>query len=158
MTLGEEAQSKYEIIINDPERVAQAMASGMVHVKNYRRKHKDAYYFNWLLQIQTEFQQPFEPTHENMASLALVEGQSEFDLAANLRCALSGIVAGNVKEPGIRAIEEHGPFKITGDDSIMGPLDELLASFVEQRRMKINYQEYQPCYSLVTDEELVAES
>jgi hypothetical protein len=83
-----------------------------------------------------------------MASLALIKDQSEYELASNLRCALSGIVAGNVKEMGIREIEEKGPFEIQGEENIMAPLDKLLASFVEQRRMKINYQEYQPCYKL----------
>ncbi|MFT6352948.1 MAG: hypothetical protein ACJARJ_002435, partial [Neptuniibacter pectenicola] len=61
---------------------------------------------------------------------------------------------GNVKEPGIRAIEENGPFEICGEKAIMQPLDHLLESFVAQRRMKINYQEYQPCYRLQPDSPL----
>ncbi len=97
LTLGEEAQAKYQIIINDPEQVAQTMKSGVVQVKNYRKEHKDAFYFNWLLQIQPEFQQPFNPSHENMAALHLHRDQPKHLLAANLRRAFSGIVAGNVK-------------------------------------------------------------
>ena len=47
-------------------------------------------------------------------------------LAADLRRAFSGIVAGKVKEVGIRAIEEFGPYKINGDKEIMRRLDVLL--------------------------------
>ena len=46
-------------------------------------------------------------------------------------------------------IEEHGPFEIHGDPELMRPLDALLASFVQQRRMKIA-GDYQPCYRVVT--------
>ena len=56
--------------------------------------------------------------------------------AANLRRAFSGIVAGNIKEYGINAIERYGPFELRGEPSIMEPLDRLLRSFVAQRRMK----------------------
>jgi hypothetical protein len=53
-----------------------------------------------------------------------------------LRRAFSGIVAGNIKEYGISAIERNGPFELTGDRSIMEPLDQVLKSFVSQGRMK----------------------
>ena len=151
LTLGEEAQSKYQVIINDPERVAQAMASGMVSVKNYRRKHKDAYYFNWLLQIQPEFQKPFEPTHENMAALELHRDQPTHLLAANLRRAFSGIVAGNVKSDTIRSVREKGVFEIHGEADIMDALDRLLTSFIEQKRMKLPGAKYSPCYRVVSN-------
>lgn len=150
LTLGEEAQSKYQIIINDPEKVAQAMASGISQVRSYRRKHKDAYYFNWLLQIQPEFQQPFDPNHENMAGLHLYRDQPKHLLAANLRRAFSGIVAGNVKPETIRNVREHGPFEINGEKEIMLALDDLLASFIEQRRMKLPGTTYSPCYRVVS--------
>ena len=68
-------------------------------------------------------------------------------LAADLRRAFSGIVAGNVKEDGMRAIEQFGPFEIHGDPDIMRALDALLRAFVDQRRMKIP-GEYRPCYRL----------
>ena len=59
----------------------------------------DAYNYNWLLRIPREFQQPFEPSHEAMAALDLHRRTSRaHQLAANLRRAFSGIVAGNVKE------------------------------------------------------------
>ena len=69
-------------------------------------------------------------------------------LAADLRRAFSGIVAGNVKEHGIKLIEEHGPFELHGDPELTGPLDALLQAFVRQRRMKIT-GEYRPCYRVV---------
>ena len=40
-------------------------------------------------------------------------------LAANLRRAFSGIVAGNVKEQGVQAIEAHGPYELHGDKEVM---------------------------------------
>ena len=70
-------------------------------------------------------------------------------LAANLRRAFSGIVAGNVKEEGIGAIEQYGKFKIQGDNEILHPLDELLSAFVEQKRMKLPGEEYIPCYEII---------
>ena len=70
-------------------------------------------------------------------------------LSANLRRAFSGVVAGNVKDDGIRAIEKHGHFEIHGDPEIMGPMDELLASFVAQSRMKLPGKTYVPCYRVV---------
>jgi len=150
LTLGEEAQAKYEIIINKPEKVAQTMTTGMSLVKAYRRKHRDAYYFNWLLQIQPEFQQPFDPSHENMASLYLYRDQPKHILAANLRRAFSGIVAGNVKPDTIKAVRKDGPFEINGEPEIMHALDKLLTSFIEQRRMKLPGTTYSPCYRVVS--------
>jgi predicted Rossmann-fold nucleotide-binding protein len=150
LTLGEEAQSKYEIIINDPEKVAQTMMSGLLQVRSYRRKNKDAYYFNWLLQIQPEFQKPFIPSHENMADLHLHRDQPKHLLAANLRRAFSGIVGGNVKSEIIRTVRQLGPFEINGEAEIMHALDSLLASFVEQKRMKLPGATYSPCYKVVS--------
>lgn len=149
LTLGEDAASRYEIIIGDPQAVAKRMAAGIKQVREYRLHNKDSFYFNWGLHIPLEFQQPFEPTHEAMAALDLHQGRPAHALAADLRRAFSGIVAGNVKEPGMRRIEAHGPFVIHGDTAMMAALDALLRSFVEQRRMKIA-GEYRPCYRVVT--------
>jgi predicted Rossmann-fold nucleotide-binding protein len=150
LTLGEEAQSKYKIIINDPERVAQTVTTGMTQVRAYRKEHKDAYYFNWLLQIQPEFQQPFLPDHENMAALHLHRDQPTHLMAANLRRAFSGIVAGNVKPETIMSVRQKGLFEINGEKEVMQALDRLLASFIEQRRMKLPGSTYIPCYKIVS--------
>jgi len=148
-TLGIEAQQRYKVIINDPERVAREMSAGMNEVRDYRKENNDAYYFNWSLKIDPDFQRPFDPTHENMRNLELHKNQPRHTLAANLRRAFSGIVAGNVKDDGIRAVEEHGIFEIKGDASIMEPVDILLASFVEQQRMKLPGSKYEPCYRII---------
>ncbi len=148
-TLGFEAQQRYRIIVNDPERVAREMYAGIRQVRDFRKAHGDAYYFNWMLKIDTEFQRPFIPTHENMRGLVLSKDQECHALAANLRRAFSGVVAGNVKDEGIRAIEQHGHFEIHGDADIMDPMDALLSSFVDQHRMKLPGKEYVPCYHVI---------
>ena len=90
-----------------------------------------------------------------MHALNLTQAQSRFDLAANLRCAFSGIVAGNIKEEGIRAIAQRGNYQIRGDEQVMQPLADLLAMFVAQKRMKISGERYLPCYDVVTEAEAV---
>ncbi|MCE3606362.1 nucleotide 5'-monophosphate nucleosidase PpnN [Massilia sp. P8910] len=149
-TLGEEAQKRYKIIIDDPEMVAREMQLGIRQVREFRKSRSDAYYFNWLLKIDEEFQRPFRPTHENMRNLSLHKNQEKHLLAANLRRAFSGVVAGNVKDEGIRAIEKFGHFEIHGDAAIMGPMDALLSSFVAQSRMKLPGKAYTPCYRVIT--------
>ena len=57
-------------------------------------------------------------------------------LAADLRRAFSGIVAGNVKEEGMRAIEQNGPFRIDGEPEIMRALDALLRAFAAMLRVR----------------------
>jgi len=148
-TLGEQAQNCYEIIIDDPQKVAERISQGINKVREFRKQQKDAYYFNWLLKIDDEFQRPFNPTHENMRNLELNTDQDKHLLAANLRRVFSGVVAGNVKEEGVRAIEKYGHFEIQGDAEIMSHMDSLLASFVEQQRMKLDGKKYKPCYKIV---------
>ena len=148
-TLGPAAQSKYQIIVDDPAGVARAMVQGLAAVRDYRRRESDSYGFNWLLKIPLEFQRPFEVTHAAMRNLRLSHDQPAHERAANLRRAFSGIVAGNIKEYGVNAIEKYGPFELAGEESIMQPLDRLLRAFVAQRRMKLNGSEYSPCYRLV---------
>jgi hypothetical protein len=148
-TIGAEAQSLYEIIIDDPARVAKHMSKAMKKVYKNRRQLDDAFFYNWSLTIEQPFQHAFDPTHENMASLNLQKNQDPASLAANLRRAFSGIVSGNVKPYGIQAIKDHGPYTLDGDPELMGSLDTLLKSFVEQRRMKLS-GEYTPCYKLLS--------
>ena len=151
LALGRETQEHYTIIINDPPKVAREMAAGLESVRNFRRARADAYYFNWVLKVDFEFQQPFRPTHENVAGLRLTRDLPTHELAANLRRAFSAIVAGNVKDDGIRAIERDGPFQIHGEPQIMAALDELLHAFVAQQRMKVPGKTYTPCYRLHRD-------
>ena len=148
-TLGAEAQKRYKIIIDDPAKVAQEIKVGIDEVHQFRRETSDAYYFNWLLNIEEDFQQPFNPSHDNMANLQLDKDQDIHHLAANLRRAFSGIVAGNVKAEGIKSIEEHGLFEIRGDKKIMDAMDSLLSSFVARNRMKLPGTKYTPCYKII---------
>ena len=148
LTLGEEATRRYQIITGDSAEVAKRMTAGIRKVREHRIAQKDSFFFNWSVEIPEAFQRPFVPTHEAMAGLDLHHGRKPHELAADLRRAFSGIVAGNVKEDGMRRIEEHGPFEIHGDADIMQSLDALLRAFVEQRRMKIA-GEYKPCYRVL---------
>lgn len=149
-TLGPDAQQRYKIMVGDPSGTARAMASATENVREWRRQSNDSYNFNWLLRIPPDFQMPFEVSHESMRALELGKDQPVHQLAANLRRAFSGIVAGNVKEVGVKAIEKYGPFEIRGDQAIVSALDTLLTGFVAERRMKIANGQYKPCYRLVS--------
>ncbi|KJR29207.1 LOG family protein [Vibrio navarrensis] len=148
-TLGEEGRKHYQIIIDNPAEVARVMKQAMGKVRQHRKDTGDAYSYNWSLKIEPEFQLPFEPTHDSMASLDLHLNQKPQVLAANLRRAFSGIVAGNVKAEGIREIERKGPFVIDGDPVLMKKMDKLLRDFVAQHRMKLpGGSAYVPCYKI----------
>ncbi len=150
LTLGEAAQSRYRIIIDDPVTVARTMVEGVASVRQWRVDVNDAFYFNWLLSIDPVFQQPFVPTHEAMAGLDITRELPIHELAANLRRTFSGIVSGNVKPLGVQAIREHGPFELHGERDIMQSLDGLLTRFVAQQRMKLpGGAAYEPCYRVV---------
>ncbi len=145
-TLGKDAQRRYKIIIDDPREVARAMRAGLEDVQEFRTQHGDAYYFNWRLAIDEEFQRPFPSTHAAMSELEISESLPKHVLAANLRRAFSGIVSGNVREDTASLIEKDGPFEITASAKIMSLLDDLLQAFVKQKRMKISGDDYAPCY------------
>ena len=147
-TLGDAARDKYQIIVNDPQAVATAIQTKLQQVHSYRRDQGESFHFNWQLFIPRDFQEPFDPTHQAMASLNLHTNQQDYILAAQLRRAMSGIVAGNVKEPSVKAIKSHGPFILSGDAQLMDKMDQLLAAFVAQRRMKIDHEKYVPCYKI----------
>ncbi len=151
LTLGKVAQQRYEIIIDNPELVSQRMKQGLEEVRKYRITNNDAFYFNWLLKIEESFQIPFEPTHENMAGLLIDRSLPAHELAANLRRAFSGIVAGNVKPQGLANIREHGHFEIRGEPAVMRDLDQLLTGFIRDNRMKLpGGTGYKPCYRVVS--------
>jgi len=148
-TLGPNAAERYQIIIDHPQRVAHEITAGIHRVREFRKQTRDAFYFNWHLRIHHEFQKPFKPTHETMAQLDLHADQAIHLLAANLRRAFSGVVAGNIRTQALNAIEKNGPFKIHGDSTIMKLMDELLQSFIQEHRMKIDQENYQPCYEII---------
>ena len=146
--LGAEAQNLYEIVVGDAAKVAQVIKQKQSLVRDYRKQTGDSYDFNWSLKITAEFQSPFIPTHSSMAELNLHFEQPKTELAAALRQAFSGIVAGNVKSEGVALIKEQGPFQLKGDPKLMEMMDGLLESFVEQQRMKLPGSQYVPCYEI----------
>ena len=148
-TLGFEAQQLYKIIIEDPGQVALEVKKHVEDIKGFRKDLGDSFFFNWQLKINRDFTQRFKPTHKNMAALELRKDLPAALLAANLRKAFSGIVAGNIKNEGIIAVKKHGPFELNGDPDIMKHLDQLLKNFVSQQRMKLPGSVYNPCYKIV---------
>jgi predicted Rossmann-fold nucleotide-binding protein len=147
-TLGQVAQNLYEIVVGDAAEVARRIKQKQSAIREYRKAIGDSYDFNWSLKIAPEFQAPFDPTHENMAALNLHFEQPKTQLAAALRRAFSGIVAGNVKAEGVKLIKEKGPFQLSGEPKLMKLMDELLESFVHQQRMKLPGSKYTPCYEV----------
>ncbi|RYV02704.1 LOG family protein [Shewanella sp. OPT22] len=147
-TLGKEAQDKYQIIIDDPQQVARYMSKNMEESKAFRRTIGDSYQYTWSLKIDSPFQHPFVPDHENVKQLKLEFDMDKAELAANLRRAFSAVVAGNVKGETIQLIKKHGPFEINGDAKLMEMMDNLLSAFVAQQRMKLPGSEYVPCYNV----------
>ncbi|MCB1749142.1 MAG: LOG family protein [Gammaproteobacteria bacterium] len=147
--LGPTCAGRYEIIIGDPDEVAQRLAHAAGQVMRHRDQTDDACYFNWRLAVDWVYQVPFEATHPSMASLTIRRDAPVHELAANLRRLFSGIVAGNVKETGIAAVEKEGPFRVHGDIAIMNALDALLRQFVDQGRMRLPGRGYEPCYEIV---------
>ncbi|MBU6477745.1 MAG: LOG family protein [Xanthomonadaceae bacterium] len=150
LVLGEAAAKRYQIIVEDPVAVAHAIQQGIEVVRDHRVEQHDAFFFNWELNIDLQFQRPFQPDHAAMAALDLHRGRPPHELAADMRRAFSGIVAGNVKEEGIGQIEKNGPYEIHGDPEYMRALDTLLQSFVSQQRMKLPGSKYVPCYKIVS--------
>ena len=145
---GETFAGRYEIVVDDPVGVARRLRRGVDAVGRHREAHDNARFFNWALRVDPAFQQPFAASHEAMSQLELHRDLPAHVLACNLRKAFSGLVCGNVKEEGIRAIETHGPFELTGEPGLMQALDELLGSFAAQGRMRLAGRPYAPCYRL----------
>src|SRR5690606_39363206 len=61
-TLGEAAQAKYKIILDDPPAVAREVAEGLEVVRRARSKTDDAYFFNWQLDIGLDYPRPSQAT------------------------------------------------------------------------------------------------
>lgn len=148
-TLGDAFAERYRVLVDEPEKVACVVREGIEEVLCFRDQNDDADYFNWGLRVPRMFQEHFEPTHANMRALNLDPDRPPHELACDLRRAFSGIVAGNVKQVGIERVEQHGPFELRGDPVIVRALDELLADFAHDNRMRLGDRSYTPCYRLV---------
>lgn len=146
--LGEGIADCYEIVIGDAAQVARRVREAVDEVREYRMEHRESFGYNWGLRIDESLQRPFHPTHANMAALRLHRDRPQHELIPELRCAFSGITAGNVKEFGVRAVREQGPFQLHGDKLVVGHLGRLLESFVEQGRMRLDPANYVPSFEL----------
>ncbi len=146
--LGDEAARQYDIIIDDPQKVADFCKAGMEEVTQRRINLSDSFSFNWKLHTDPIFQKHFNANHEDMRNLKLVKDQPLNLLIANLRNAFSGIVAGNVKPEGIAMVKEKGPFEIKGDPDLMTSIDRILENMIKQGRMKLSGEDYSPCYKI----------
>lgn len=147
LLFGSAVEGKYQVIIDDAPAVAQYMSRALRRVHKQRGASGDAYYFNWLLKIPAAHQSPFAATHEDVAGLKLSRELPAGELAVQVRRAFSAIVNGNVKESGIRAIRQHGPYQLRADPELTDALDQMLQRFSEQGRMKL-HGEYTPCYEV----------
>jgi len=147
-TLGEHAAGYYQIIIDNPCKMAQVVKQNVKDLTQFRLDHSDSFHFNWRLKVDESWQVPFEPTHESMSALNLSKEQPVHKLALNLRKAFSGIVAGNVKPDGVAAVEKNGPFVLNGSPEISQSLDKLLKSFIAEKRMTLPTREYVPCFRI----------
>lgn len=143
---GEEIHRHYKIIIGNEQEVADQVADGLKTILEHRTLIHESYCYNWSLYIPDELQVPFAVNHENMASLNLSKNQEPYLLAANLRRAFSGIVTGNVKEYGIKQVQEKGPFKLHGDKDIIDYMGKLMTDFINQGRILLSQKDYVPCY------------
>ena len=148
-TLGENVARQYDIVIDDPEKVADICYSEIQQVTQRRITLGDSFNFNWKVQIDQIFQEHFYATHENMRSLNLTKDQPLNILIANLRNVFSGIVSGNVKPKYIKLIQETGPYELHGEPEMISNIDKLLKYFIEQGRMKLDTSQYVPCYKIV---------
>jgi len=147
-TLGGKASRYYEIIIDDPCKVAQEVKKSTQKLTEFRLENNDSFHFNWRLTVDGAWQKPFEPTHQSMSDLNLSDNQPVHELAQNLRKAFSGIVAGNVKPDGVILIKKHGPFVMRGSQRISQALNKLLKGFIDDKRMTLPIREYVPCYRI----------
>ncbi|MEL7043742.1 MAG: nucleotide 5'-monophosphate nucleosidase PpnN [Pseudomonadota bacterium] len=146
--LGDDVAEHYSIVAGDATAVAREMKSAVKNVKRQRIAHSESFSYAWKLHVPEELQHPFVPTHANMAALELHRDLPRHRLIANLRRAFSGIVAGNVKDFGVRAVEENGPYQLHGESEVIAGLSELLTNFVRDGRMKIDAKSYKPCFEL----------
>ncbi len=147
--LGDKVAHQYDIVIDDPQKVAELCMAGMEEVTQRRINLSDSFSFNWKMHIDPIFQQHFPATHEDMRNLKLIKDQPLNLLIANLRNAFSGIVAGNVKPEGIAMVKEKGPFEIKGDPDLITAIDCILENMIKQGRMKLSGADYAPCYKII---------
>jgi hypothetical protein len=106
-----EAQQRYKIIIDDPELVAREMLEGITRCANSARRAAMRITSTGA-EDRPSSSSPFQPTHENMRNLSLHKNQPA-PAGGPAAPGVSGVVAGNVKDEGIRAIESTATSRST---------------------------------------------
>jgi predicted Rossmann-fold nucleotide-binding protein len=149
-TLGDRTANRYQIIIDDPVRVAQVMNRGLLEVKEARERSANSYFFNRNLYIPPIFQTCFTPSHDGAAELTVTHHEEPHMFAAALRRIFSAVVWGNVKPDGIAAVADRGPLVIRGSKKVMAAVDRLICSFADQGRMRL-VGAYKPVYRIAGD-------
>ena len=147
-TLGQDITSHIDVVIGDAACVAKTMQAGRDRVEKYRLETNAAYCFNWTLEIPDSLTTSFVPTHESMSGLNLSLSQNSQQLASELRCLFSGIVAGNVKPETRQLINESGPFKVRVTSELGVGIELLLERLISENRMKVDGV-YTPCYCII---------
>jgi hypothetical protein len=146
-TLGESARRHYRIIIDDQRSGAPDEKSDAAGERE-PRETDDAYSFNWSIRITRICRCRSIRRTKTWPTSSFIR-ISRWNAGGRPARAFSGIVAGNVKEVGIQAIEKFGPYKLHGDPEMMRRMDDLLQGFVAQHRMKLpGGTAYIPCYEI----------
>lgn len=147
-TLGAEAQKKCHIILGDALLVAHIVQQQIQATCTYLTQTGGAFYFDWSVYIAKQLQQPFDITQIDTGQIYLEKNQLPAQRAASLCKVFSAIVAGNVKEKVVHHIQQHGPFIIKGENTMLEDLDQLLQMMIRQKRMKWSGDQYKPCYHI----------
>ena len=112
-TLGKKAADLLHVIVDDPAEVARYMVGD--HGAGARFPPQQQRFVQLQLAAEDSAGVPASLRGDARihARAALYHDQPAHELAADLRRAFSGIVTGNVKENGVRAIEKLGPYELT---------------------------------------------
>ena len=122
---------RYEIIVADPAKVARAWPRACPRAE-HRKAHRDSFFFNWSPTSRWHSSQRSCPARGHGLASTCTTGRKPHELAADLRRVFSGIARANVKEDGMRRIEEFG-VRDPRRRRLMQSLDALLRCVVEQR-------------------------
>ena len=138
----------YEIICGDgcggekPE-------NGIKKVREYRMAQQESFSYNWGWPYRTTRSSPSNPTLRQYGGTEAPSAAAGARVGGGTTPRLFGIVAGNIKEVGIRAVEEHGPTNCRRHGR--GIASAACSPRSSSRgRMKLDSSNYTPCFKLVS--------
>ena len=149
-TLGETAQSRYQIIMDDPAEVARAMVHGLARGSRLPATPERLLRFQLAAQHSTRVPASLRGD-ARIDALAAPRRGSNRCTSAPPTCAAPSRASWRATSRNTASTRSSATARSSsrGEPSIMEPLDALLRSFVAQRRMKFTGAEYTPCYRLV---------